>query len=468
MARGKTMTFASYRGGVGRSMAVANVAVQLARWQYQTLIIDWNLTSPGLEAFFARDVDLASTPARPGLIHLLHDFMTHPAAHDRQRPWSELTTAIRLSEAHQTIDLLTSGATDAFYLAYLQALDMRRFAYGRGRQFIERLRNQWQERYDFVLIDGPAGLADPGGVCTVQMPDMLVLMLTSMEATPHDLTLMADRARLAHKNLPFDRFTLKCLPVASRIETHEEQDAYEDWLDAVAPVLRPMMSNWLPAQIDSRQWVKRCTLPYSVPFSHGNNLVMLAPGASEPGSLGEAYTSVAALLAHQLADSDRLLEHPDAYLHAAVKGRSWKAREPIPHHGHHQEFHFRRPNVDQTPVDKTSEAGDALEQALKSDPEFTLAFAPARSSKAAGLVFPADWQWQITLMPPDSEPGESTGRTRPHLECPRLIPPPDGTPWFERDEEGHWLTRIRAATPWRQRFSGLWHAAQKLWRELWS
>jgi len=43
------VTFYSYKGGVGRSMALANVAALLARWGRRVLIIDWDLEAPGIE-----------------------------------------------------------------------------------------------------------------------------------------------------------------------------------------------------------------------------------------------------------------------------------------------------------------------------------------------------------------------------------------------------------------------------------
>lgn len=45
-------TFYSYKGGVGRSMALANIAELLYEHGRQVLMIDWDLDSPGLESFF--------------------------------------------------------------------------------------------------------------------------------------------------------------------------------------------------------------------------------------------------------------------------------------------------------------------------------------------------------------------------------------------------------------------------------
>jgi len=48
---GTVVTFYSYKGGVGRSFALANIAVLLARWGHRVLTIDWDLEAPGLERY---------------------------------------------------------------------------------------------------------------------------------------------------------------------------------------------------------------------------------------------------------------------------------------------------------------------------------------------------------------------------------------------------------------------------------
>jgi len=49
---GKIVTFYSYKGGTGRSMALANVAWILASNGKRVLAIDWDLEAPGLHRYF--------------------------------------------------------------------------------------------------------------------------------------------------------------------------------------------------------------------------------------------------------------------------------------------------------------------------------------------------------------------------------------------------------------------------------
>ena len=44
---GKIVTFYSYKGGTGRTMALANVAWILASNGLKVLVVDWDLDSPG-------------------------------------------------------------------------------------------------------------------------------------------------------------------------------------------------------------------------------------------------------------------------------------------------------------------------------------------------------------------------------------------------------------------------------------
>jgi len=49
---GEIITFYSYKGGTGRSMALANVAWVLASNGRRVLVIDWDLEAPGLHRYF--------------------------------------------------------------------------------------------------------------------------------------------------------------------------------------------------------------------------------------------------------------------------------------------------------------------------------------------------------------------------------------------------------------------------------
>jgi MinD-like ATPase involved in chromosome partitioning or flagellar assembly len=68
---GSIITFYSYKGGAGRTMALANAACLLAAAGNNVLVIDWDLEAPGLHRYlhpFLPDPDLSKTP---GIIDLV-------------------------------------------------------------------------------------------------------------------------------------------------------------------------------------------------------------------------------------------------------------------------------------------------------------------------------------------------------------------------------------------------------------
>src|SRR5262249_32270779 len=78
------ISFYSYKGGVGRSMAMANLAVLFARAGFRVLVVDFDLEAPGLESYLVAGPDRESSfkqlRERPGLLDLLYDYKRRMAS----------------------------------------------------------------------------------------------------------------------------------------------------------------------------------------------------------------------------------------------------------------------------------------------------------------------------------------------------------------------------------------------------
>jgi MinD-like ATPase involved in chromosome partitioning or flagellar assembly len=138
---GTVVTFYSYKGGVGRSFILANIAVLLARWGYRVLCVDWDLEAPGLHEYFR-----PMTPAPPagGVVDLVSDFLA-----GKSRPADYAT---RLSSAGE-LDFLAAGREGADYVHQVQEIDWQvLYEMGFG-EYLERCREQWISDYDYVLLD---------------------------------------------------------------------------------------------------------------------------------------------------------------------------------------------------------------------------------------------------------------------------------------------------------------------------
>ncbi len=72
---GRIVTFYSYKGGTGRTMALANVCWILAANGKRVLAMDWDLEAPGLHRFFHPFLDPGVLDATTGVIDMIGDYV---------------------------------------------------------------------------------------------------------------------------------------------------------------------------------------------------------------------------------------------------------------------------------------------------------------------------------------------------------------------------------------------------------
>ena len=164
-------TFYSFKGGVGRSMALANVAVDLVRRGRRVLAVDFDLEAPGLDTF---DV-LRPSEEVPGIIEFVQDYLDSDQAPDA-RNFVRKLPAIDNSDGELWI--MPSGAQHTRYGAQFNEIDWAGLYEKRdGYLLFEDLKAQWEQtiKPDYVLIDSRTGHTDTGGICTRQLPNAVTI-----------------------------------------------------------------------------------------------------------------------------------------------------------------------------------------------------------------------------------------------------------------------------------------------------
>ncbi|MEV1118846.1 AAA family ATPase [Actinosynnema sp. NPDC049800] len=306
MATGTVITFYSYKGGVGRSFTLANIAVLLARWGYRVLAVDWDLEAPGLHHYF-KPV-MAEQPVG-GVIDLAHDFL---AGAEGPRPH-----AVRLDVEGSTLALLAAGREDDSYTDRMQRIDWEEL-YRRGfAEFLERCRAEWTEDYDFVLIDSRTGVSDIAGICTAHLPDRLAVLFTANEQNLKDIVDVVRRADSARDRMPYDRPRHLVLPILSRLDDSVEYERAELWRRKCAEVVGPLFRNWLVKNVAEDQMLRHLTLPYIPFWSFGEQLSVLQERPPAAGQVSFALETVAAVIAQQFDRTDVLADNRDAYVASA-------------------------------------------------------------------------------------------------------------------------------------------------------
>jgi HEAT repeat protein/MinD-like ATPase involved in chromosome partitioning or flagellar assembly len=186
---GTIVTFYSYKGGTGRTMSLANLAWVLASNDKKVLIIDWDLEAPGLHRYlrpFLVDPELQDSP---GLIDFVWDLAAEkvtPTERTLSRGEDNLLSledyVVGLDwdfNGKGSISLVPAGRQGEDYPRRVNTFDWNNF-YERlgGGKLLYAAGNALRQEYDYVLIDSRTGVSDTSGICTVQMPDLLVVCFT--------------------------------------------------------------------------------------------------------------------------------------------------------------------------------------------------------------------------------------------------------------------------------------------------
>jgi formylglycine-generating enzyme required for sulfatase activity/cellulose biosynthesis protein BcsQ len=247
---GKIVTFYSYKGGTGRSMALANVAWILASAGKKVLALDWDLEAPGLHRYFGPFLVDPDIEATDGIIDFVHEYAIEAktpsrAAEDDDwlRQFADLTRhAVAVDWAFPgdgALDLVPAGRQDPAYAARVNLFNWTSF-YDRlgGGPFWEKVKQNVKDKYDYILVDSRTGISDTAGICTVQLPDVLVVCFTLNRQSIEGSVAVASSVRAQR-----DRSGLQILPVPMRVELgqKEELDRSRSYAhDRFAPFLDDM------------------------------------------------------------------------------------------------------------------------------------------------------------------------------------------------------------------------------------
>lgn len=329
---GRFITFYSYKGGVGRSMALANVGVLLAQWGYDVLMIDWDLEAPGLENYFKRYLTIPDVQFNPGLIDLLR-LRNQSTLDIESEEWHTYMQSVDLDKyltplSLQTpgkLSLLTAGCRDDSYGQKVREFDYSEFYSEKGgSQFIEDLREAWQKKYDFVLIDSRTGYTASSRICTVHLPDVMLLMFTPNQQSFNGIKkVAADAIRDQEQEVMYTRFRLRTLPVPCRIE-NAETALQDKWMKKISAESGPMLQ-WLPKKpeneteliITPEQLVNYIKIPYRTYLAYDEMLTVIDRDTQDATDLGYVYETLAAILANDLKRINLLNGSRDSFIKRA-------------------------------------------------------------------------------------------------------------------------------------------------------
>jgi len=172
-----TVTFYSFKGGVGRTMTLVNVGYELAKTGRRVLLVDMDLEAPGLDTFnLARPKE-----PTPGMVDFVTQFRHTGEAPDVS---GYMFKSPLDPGASGELWIMPAGLQDDAYDQKLNSINWQTlYAREDGYLLFEDLKAQWRDllQPDYILIDSRTGHTDVSGICTRQLPDAVVVFFAPNE-----------------------------------------------------------------------------------------------------------------------------------------------------------------------------------------------------------------------------------------------------------------------------------------------
>jgi|GEM_PF-1350725 len=222
----QTITFYAYKGGTGRTLALANAARYLARLGQSVFAIDLDLEAPGLHHKLGVPAAKSKITVSKGAVDIIHGFYQGGVIPDSLAPY---TVEVPSEESRDgKIRLLPAGnVLTSTYWRHLAELNWHEMFYKEGAEGVpfflelkERIRAEFSP--DFLLIDARTGITEVGGVATTLLPDLVVCLLLhnieNLEGAREILRSISQQSKARSK-------VIRIVPVLSRIPIGQRSDA---------------------------------------------------------------------------------------------------------------------------------------------------------------------------------------------------------------------------------------------------
>lgn len=220
----KTITFYSYKGGVGRSLALANVANRLAEFGKSVCLLDFDLEAPGLHLKFQSNIN--GKGVKKGIVDYIHDFTTTNEVPGNI--WDYVTPVVYDYDTRSDISLIAAGNTlDMEYWRKLSSIDWKQLFYepdSVGIDFLLNLKEQIRTQInpDVLLIDSRTGITDISGVTLSIFADEVVLFAANnkenFEGISQVIKTLAVPSNSINNQVPKINFVLTRIPYFPKAE----------------------------------------------------------------------------------------------------------------------------------------------------------------------------------------------------------------------------------------------------------
>ncbi len=278
------VTFYSFKGGVGRSTALAFVANILATRGLKVVMIDFDLEAPGLSLLYSSE---ESATGNYGVLDYIHQRFLTP---DENQP--SISECIRRIDvpARGELYLIPAGEYNEGYIHRLADLDIH-VLYQRKRNPIHQLLDDVKAYLDpdIILIDARTGFTEMGAIALFDQADLGIICFSPTNQSFAGLRWVVKAAskQRSYRGIPDLRFLLTPMPPVAQSQQQMWTLYTAEWI----------ANNWgVPPSLTAEE------LYYKVPYNPNITTLENLFGDIIPGIL-EPYIPVADAIAASLPET---------------------------------------------------------------------------------------------------------------------------------------------------------------------
>ncbi|MFO1431221.1 MAG: hypothetical protein U1F76_13945 [Candidatus Competibacteraceae bacterium] len=148
---------------------------------------------------------------------------------------------------------------------------------------MEEIRKQWVKAYDFVLLISEKGFTDGASVCTIQLADLIILMI---DMSDYGLKKSIEFARQV--NIPGireDGRPAMILPVPSRVHRSELNRV----LEFKSMMIRNIFSQYLPPSIDADDYFNNVYISEFSRYSYVHEIPVIYEPPLDRNTISHEY-----------------------------------------------------------------------------------------------------------------------------------------------------------------------------------
>lgn len=276
--------FYSYTPGVGCTMASVNIAILLCKeFRKRVLLVDWNFATPKLLMWME---SISQSPTAT-FINLLSEYKS---LIEGEQPISTEMLPLCRNFANPTaipgLDFLPVSSGSELDNSTLASFDWAEFyADYNGGAIIEHIRNQWSQAYDIVIVISEKGMSDAASVCTLQVADVVVLMMSMNNWEIKAAEMIAQSIR--NPELKRDGRPINVLPVPSKTSLFEAELRQK-----LREYLRAMFSQHLPYGINATDYFSGIEIPAIPYYEMSHEIAVLHEPLARPQIIVESYREI--------------------------------------------------------------------------------------------------------------------------------------------------------------------------------